>query len=175
MIFVAFDLAERHSAVVVVDEKGVPLFESTLDTGVKEKPPNPFAKATLLRGWWIQLTEFLESVDEDPIFVVEDIAPHMMDPKPALKLQGALIGYMVLENITAHLITAQTWQQSFGYVSKKQHGDTKKWATALSESMGYLPGQTLPEGTKILAKPKTDLRDAYLMAMWLRQLCVGSE
>ena len=173
MAFVGVDLAERHSAVVMVNEVGEVLYEATLDTGVKENPPNPFAKAKLLWEWWNRLQEKVEEFDGEVIFVVEDIAPHMMDPKPALKLQGALIGYMVLAEYVAHLITAQVWQQHFGYVSKKQTGDTKKWAQTLSEGMGYTPGMTLPEGTKILAKARTDLRDAYLLAMWLRQLCVG--
>lgn len=174
VLFVGIDLAERHSAVVVVDEAEKVRYEATLDTGVKQKPPNPFSKAKALWAWSKDLNEFLDSENpDDVIFVVEDIAPHMMDPKPALKLQGALIGYMVQAGQEAHLITAQTWQQSFGYVSKKQTGDTKKWATALCEEFGYIPGVTLPEGTKILAKAKTDLRDAYLMAMWLKRLCVG--
>lgn len=173
MIFVGFDLAERHSAVVIVHEDGSVLYEATLDTGVKEDPPNPFAKAQLLWHWWVKVHDTAYLTGEEAVWVCEDIAPHMMDPKPALKLQGSLIGYMTLAGVVAHLITAQTWQRHYGYISKKQHGDTKKWATALCEEMGYVPGQTLPEGTKILAKAKTDLRDAYLLAMWLRQLCVG--
>ena len=172
VLFVGFDLAERHSAVVVVDYAGTVLYEDTLDTGAKEDPPNPFAKSLRLLEWWDRLYSFLIVRDEEPIFVIEDIAPHMMDPKPALKLQGALIGFMAKEGLTAHIITAQTWQRHYGYVSKKQNGDTKKWATALCESMDYEPGSMLP-GVKILAKAKTDLRDAYLLAMWLRQLCIG--
>lgn len=173
MRFVGIDLAERHSAAVILDSKGAVLFESVLDTGPKEKPPNPFGKAEKLAEWWVALEEAACALDEPGgvVWVVEDIPPHMMDPKPVLKLQGALIGFMVLSQISAHLIRAIEWQQYFGY-SKKEHGDSKKWATAQCEMRGYEPGQTLP-GVKVLAKPKTDLRDAYLLAEWLRNICLN--
>lgn len=173
MQFVGIDLAERMSAVVAVDENGTPFYEATLDTGKKENVPNPFAKAKLLHPWVEDMLAHVGTKDEEAIFVIEDIAPHMMDPKPVLKLQGALIGFLTLHGIEAHLITAQVWQKDFGYVSKKQHGDSKKWAMAQCEARGYVAGQTLPPGTKILAKPKTDLRDAYLLAEWLRGVCLG--
>lgn len=172
MRFVGIDLAERHSAAVIVNEHGTPIYETVLDTGPKENPPNPFAKSNKLAQWWVTLEGHAWHDLEETIWVVEDIPPHMMDPKPVLKLQGSLIGYMVLSDITAHLIRAIEWQQHFGY-SKKVHGDSKKWATAECEARGYTPGQTMEPGTKILAKPKTDLRDAFLLAEWLRDICLN--
>lgn len=172
MLFAGIDLAERHSAVVCLNEAGEPTYEATLDTGPKETPPNPFGKTRLLADWWLNLWENSSGLEET-IFVIEDVAPHMMDSKPVLKLQGALIAFMTLHGLEAHIITAKTWQHQFGYMSKKQNGDSKKWATALCDELGYVPGCTLPEGTKILAKPKTDLRDGYLLASWLRNQCLG--
>lgn len=172
MRFVGIDLAERHSAAVVLHEDGTVLHETVLDTGPKKTPPDPFGKAVIMAHWWTELEAATYTDVDERIWVIEDIPPHMMDPKPVLKLQGALIGFMVVHEIEAHLIRAKEWQDFFGY-KKKDHGDSKKWAAALCEERGYVPGMTLPEGTKVLAKPKTDLRDAYLLAEWLRYVCLG--
>lgn len=176
MLFVGIDLAERHSAVVIVNEELRVLYEDTLDTGPKQKPPNPFVKTKALAPWWLRIIEWLEDtagVGEEVVWVIEDVPPHMMDSKPVLKLQGSLIAFCVLHGVEAHLIPAKTWQDSFGY-TKKEFGDSKKWATQVCDADGYSPGCTFDEGTKVLAKPKTDLRDSYLLAKWLRNLCLGT-
>lgn len=173
MRFVGIDLAERWSAAVCIDAEGTVLYESNLDTGPKENPPNPFAKALALAPWWMELWDNTGGQGET-YWVVEDIPPHTMaDPKPVLKLQGALIGYMVLSGIEmCHLIHAKIWQDFYGY-SKKEFGDSKKWAALKCAEFGYTPGCSLPVDTKIKAKPLTDLRDAYLLARWLRDVCLG--
>lgn len=178
MLFVGIDLAERYSAAVVLGQNKV-LYETTLDTGPKQKPPNPWVKAHSLAVWWNDLhenvlklqAEFSYFEDEQVVWVIEDVYPHAMDDKPVLKLQGNLIGYMVVSGISeAHIITAKTWQDAYGY-TKKAFGDSKKWATALCTQMGYEPG-LLMEG-KVLAKPKTDLRDSFLLATWLKSQVMG--
>lgn len=169
MKFVGIDLAERFSAAVCIDSDGTVLHESLLDTGPKEKPPNPFAKARALAPWWVDL--WSATGGSDTYVVIEDIPPHLMDPKPVLKLQGGLLMCLVLEGIESHLIRAKDWQDYFGY-SKKEHGDSKKWAAKMCADFGYVPGVTMP-GVKVLAKPTTDLRDAYLLARWLRDACLG--
>jgi len=174
-LFVGIDLAARHSAALCIDEEATPVWESVFDAGPQEKPARPFIYMRPLWDWWLEIVGRLAETDtavEDVVFVVEDVYSHAMDDKPAVRLQGALLAYMALAGIESHLITAHTWQNYFGY-SKKKHKDSKKWATRACEHLGYLPGSTLPPGTKILAKPKTDLRDAYLLAEWLRRQVAG--
>ena len=171
MLFTGIDLASRHSAAVTVDEAGTVILESTLDTGPGEKPPNPFVKVRALAPWWVSLQSALAGYEN--YFVVEDIPPHgMVDPKPALRLQGALLSMMVLDDIECHVIHASVWQTYFGY-SKKAHGNSKKWAEDLCTTLKYTPGMSWPEGTKTLAKQREDLRDGRCLAEWLRLQIVG--
>lgn len=176
MLCVGIDLAARHSAAVAVDETGTVILESTLDTGPAEKPPNPFPKARVLAEWWVPFLSGCRSVEashDGLYFVIEDIPPHgMVDPKPALKLQGALVAFMVLDQIECHVIYAKTWQDYFGY-SKKAHGNSKAWAKDLAITLKYTPGMTWAEGTKTLAKQREDLTDARALAEWLRLQITG--
>lgn len=79
---------------------------------------------------------------------------------------------MAQSDVETHLVTAHEWQLFFGY-SKKEHKNSKTWAADQAQKRGYTPGVTKP-GEKILAKPKTDLIDARMIAEWIRSqvLCL---
>lgn len=176
--FVGIDLAERFSAAVCIGTDGEPVFETLLDTGAAEKPARPAKHIEPMLRWWYEIIELLNHhaaergiADASVLFVVENVHHRAVNYMPVARLQGSLLTMMCMAGVEPHLITAIEWQRYFGY-SKKEHGTSKKWAKSISEEFGYEPGQTLP-GTKLLAKPKTDLRDAYLLARWLREICNG--
>ncbi len=173
MLLVGIDLASRHSAAVGVDQDGTVFLESTFDSGPASKPPNPFAPARLLAGWWTELSTSAAEADDEVYWVIEDIPPHgMVNPKPALKLQGALIGFMVLHGIECHVIPAKTWQDYFGY-TKKEFGNSKTWAKDLAVTLGYTAPAEWPSGVKTKAKEREDLTDARCLAEWLKIMVAG--
>ncbi len=129
--------------------------------------------------WWYQIIEELQKAaaqrgyaDAKVYFVVENVHHRAVNYMPVSRLQGALLTMMLMAGVEPVLLTAIEWQRYFGY-KKKEHGDTKTWAKAVCVEMGYEPGCTMPEGTKLLAKPKTDLRDAYLLSQWLKESLGG--
>lgn len=156
------DLAERHSAAVCLAEDGEVL-QSTLDAGPLSRPADVaevVASLKALRAWIDSLSHegFLSGT-----VAVEDVNPFAVNPKPAVRAQGValdrLATYVRPEHIS--LTTASTWQRHHGYAKVK--GKTSKgWAKDLCAELGFGP-----EGT---AKEREDLRDAYLGALWLREV-----
>jgi hypothetical protein len=173
VLFVGIDLAERHSAAVAVNDAGTPIWESTFDAGPKEKPPRPFVHMQAAIQWWSEiLGHCLDHGDFDIVWAVEHVHHHAIDSTPVLRLQGGLLMLMAMSEVETHLVTAHEWQNFFGY-SKKLHNNSKTWAKEEALKRGYEPGMTLP-GKKLLAKPKTDLIDARMIAEWIRSqvLCL---
>lgn len=168
MLFVGVDLAERHSAAVAVDENDIPVAETFLDSG--KSSDNEFDAIRPLIGWWAGFYAGLPT-DQEIIICVEKTYFHARNAAQAERVFGALLAVIVLQDLPdCHTITPLTWQKPLGYV-KKEWPSTKHWAKALCEDLAYEPGELI-EG-KVLAKPKEDLRDARLIAHWLRDQVLG--
>lgn len=166
MHFIGIDLAERHSAAVCVDENLNVVWETYLDAGEKEKG-NPFPQLHAITGWWWEILDALAKHAipvEETVVAVEKPFHHARNAESALVVLGGLLTLMAAYGWEAHLVTPKEWQVPMGL---KREFDPKRWATSECEDRGYEPG-ALIEG-RVLARPKCDLRDAYLLSCWLQE------
>lgn len=170
MLYVGVDLAERHSATVVLTEDFDVALETHIDTGKAEKQEHPWERFQKYRIW---SREFILHVGAmapvESMFVIEEPYPHAVNVAPSYRMQGAIIAELMDAGIVQYQVRitkSKPWQDYFGY-TKKEFGNAKAWAKLMCEGFDYSPGDTLD--TKTLAKPKEDLRDAYLLARWLKE------
>lgn len=168
MLFVGIDLAERHSAALVLDENLSVLLERTIDSGKAEKQEHPWRRFAAYREWTYGI---LGDLPDDPLgirVVIEEPYPHAVNVAPSYRMQGAVIAELqdwgVVES-QVRITKSKPWQDYFGY-TKKEFGNSKAWAKLMCEGFGYVPGHTLE---KTLAKQREDLSDAYLLARWLKE------
>lgn len=159
--WLGIDLAERHSAAVLLDDKYQVRREWVVDVGAAEKPPRPEAHFEQLNKFWLNVLPAIN--DRDVVVGMEDIHPFAVNPKPALRLQGALLFCMWSTGWSAGFVKVSDWQRHHGY--RKQKGRTSKgWAKEMATELGYVPGEDLK------GKQVVDTRDAYLIARYLRDL-----
>lgn len=169
--FVGIDLAERMSAAVVIDHGGTVLYETCLDAGQQENPPNPFKNIDAVRDWLPKIEDWTSGPDSDDKWVVEVPHFHARNGEPALLVHGAMLSTMrdygvKPENVLR--IRSMEWQNFFGY-SKNEHGNTKVWAAEYADTyLKYAPGCTWEPGTRMVKKMKEDLIDARVLAEYLR-------
>lgn len=173
MLYVGIDLAERHSAALILNDDLKVLFESTIDTGPTQKAENPYLRIAAYRAWWkTLLNDGVRAYDDFPEAVhycIEEPYPHAVKVGPAYRMQGALMAEMQADGITEECIRvtlAKPWQDYFGY-TKKEFGNSKAWAELMCVGFGYVPGLLLGSRSKV--KQREDLRDAYLLARWLKE------
>lgn len=157
-LYVGVDLASRYSAAVALNSSFEVIAEAVGDFGPATKPPNPYVHFEFIKEFDRQLhlmTQGLSSVD---VIYVEDVYPHAINAKPAMRAQGILLYNLWLRGAPeAKLVLPLAWQRFFGY--KKITGRTsKKWAKDLCLEFGYNP--------KNKGKTDVDLRDAYLIARY---------
>lgn len=171
MYYVGIDLAERHSSAVVLDHAGRVVLESTLDAGQQEKPPNPWKNVEAVRNWWRSVVD-PATEDYYAQYVIEVPHFHARNGEPALIVHGALLSAMLetgVDPASVLRIKAMEWQHFFGF-SKSEHGNTKTWAEEYARTaLGYTPGMTWAEGTRMVKKMREDLIDGRLLAEWRRQ------
>jgi hypothetical protein len=176
MLYVGIDLAERHSATVVINDAYQPVYENFIDSGLVAKKEHPWARFEKYRDYTAHLMTFLlaepytEGWHVRARLAIEEPYPHAVNVAPAYRMQGAVIAemqdYKVPEKCVV-ITKSKPWQDYLGY-TKAEFGNAKAWAKIMCEGFDYEPG-ALIEGRKVLAKPKEDLRDAYLMARWLKE------
>lgn len=169
-MFVGIDLAERMSAAVIISNTGKVLWETCVDAGKQETPPNPWKNIDAVGDWWETICSHHNGASSH--YVIETPHFHARNGEPALLVQGGLLRAMQVSGVNpayVQRIPAMEWQKFFGY-SRKEHGDTKVWAEEYARIyLDYRPGQTWPEGTRVVKKMREDLTDARLLAEWLRQ------
>ena len=174
-LIVGIDLAERHSAAVALDgqvEECKVVYEASIDAGPTQQ--HPYAAIEAYRRWFNDLYMGLAADTDTGIpllsqWVIEEPHPHAVKVGPAYRIQGAILAEMQRWKIPEQRIRvtlAKAWQDHFGY-TKREFGNSKAWAKLMCEGYDYLPGE--PTGKKFKAKPKEDLRDAYLLARWLKE------
>lgn len=148
------DLAERHSGCILMDETHDVLWEGNVDVGPRNKE-QPHVHVEALRRYWLE-TLWQQAGRSDKVWI-EDIPPHLINPKPVVRLQGLLLDKLSYCNIPYELVNATVWQKDLGY--KKIPGRTSKgWAKATCTQLGYAP--------ETAGKQTVDLRDAYLFNVW---------
>lgn len=177
VLYLGIDLAERHSAAVLSDESDRMLYYSFLDAGQaipkEDGGPLPQVHLRALARWWQGIVRFVR--EEHPeqalgeiVCTVENIFPHAMNGIPAARMQGGLHLLALSSGIRTQLVLGNVWQNALGF-SKKEHGDTKKWARWYAET--FTPFE-MPEaqmdGSRLYAKQKVDLPDAFLINHWRR-------
>lgn len=177
--YVGVDLAERYSAAVGVDSAGNPIFEELGDFEAKSKPVHWPTHFEAVRVFWVRVANQLElhremyGPEKPKVgFAVEDPLINAYSQKMMaaglLTIRGSLLTMMWLSGVDPVLVKALDWQRHFGYdkETKKQLGASaaKKWATQMCEELGFEPK------LDTYAKQKTDLRDAFLIARWLREV-----
>jgi hypothetical protein len=156
MRFLGIDLAGRYSAAVLLDKAGSILGEWTVDVGPARVPPEPQAHLAELTLFW---NDILTKLSVPTVVGLEDIHVFAVNPKPALRLSGALLMLAFEAGVDVQLIRALTWQAHHGY--KKTKGRTSKgWAKERCEELGYSPDT--------VGKMSIDLRDAFLIATYLK-------
>lgn len=167
-MYVGVDLAERFSAAVALGDAGEVCFEWSADFGKAAKPPDPRLHLQAVAAWAAEM----ESVVAGATYGVEDIHPFAVNPKPALRVQGVFLHCMYAAGCQdVRLVKVSDWQRHHGY--KKVKGTTSKgWAKAKCAELGYVPGQMMPDGGSG-GKETVDLRDAFLIAEYLRRLDRG--
>lgn len=168
MLFVGIDLAERHSAAVVLDQHLTVVAEHTNDTGTVKKGDSPLPRIVKHREW---LTDVLGGgiLAETIYVVIEEPYPHAVNVAPSYRIQGSLLSDLLdygIEPQRIRITKSKPWQDYFGY-TKAEFGNSKAWAALMVEGFGYVPGQTWEK--KTLAKQREDLNDAYLLARWLKE------
>lgn len=163
---VGVDLAARYSAAVMIWDR-FPFRGPSIST-------IGWADFGALDHPWTQgrhdaITEFAALVCHgldtptvngwDITVLVEDVHLRAINPKPALRTQGALLQALGERGFLAQLILPTIWQKALGY--KKTKGVTSKgWAKAESLHRGYVA----PDQAK--GKQVEDCRDAYLIAAY---------
>jgi hypothetical protein len=168
-LYVGIDLAPRHSATVITNDRGRVLYETSLDLGPQPKVPDTFSTSLRILEWWTEiLLEVGKHQGSSPLFAVESAYFHAFQGGPAIRLQGCLLGFMAADGFDAHQPTAATWQRAWGFSPKLHSGHSKQWAQELCESLSYDAGLELGTRTKVKARTRSDLRDAFLLSQWLR-------
>lgn len=159
------DLAQRHSAAVVMTSHGVRTWCGTVDVGPADAGLE--ARWGIMEPFLAELSWNVATLLEQgglgsagrTIVVIEDVHPRAVNSKPAVKLQ-ALVAHR-LRAREPRLILPNRWQRHLGY--KKVKGRSSKgWAKEVCPELGYQD----PEGLN--AKQREDVRDATLIAHWVR-------
>jgi hypothetical protein len=173
MYFVGLDLAERHSAAVCLSSDLVVERESFIDSGPAQKQEHPWKRLAAYREWvgrlWAEVDR--TACGEGIRVVIEEPYPHAVNVAPSYRMQGGILAELQDMGVTESQVTitkSKPWQDHFGY-TKKEFGNSKAWAKLMCDGFGYEPGETVTD-RKVLAKPKEDLRDAYLLARWLKEI-----
>lgn len=168
-VFVGVDLAERYSAAVVRYQDYDPI-EIVTDFGPATKPLVWEKHSPQLTAFAAEICHALDVavVNGWPTTIaIEDVHHRAINSKPAIRMQGALLQALAERGFYARTLPVNDWQKHFGY--KKVAGTSSKgWAKAKCVEMGYEPVSDVP------AKPKTDLRDAYLISHYLEDKWAAS-
>lgn len=167
MLYVGIDLAERHSAAVALADDLEVVIERTIDSGPAVKQEHPWKRIQTYLTW---VSDLIVSLPPNLRLVIEEPYPHAVNVAPSYRIQGAIIAHLQelrLDESQVTITKSKPWQDYFGY-TKNEFGNSKSWAALMCDGFGYdLPGSTL--GRKTKAKEREDLRDAYLLARWLRE------
>lgn len=164
-VVLAFDLAARYSAACLLRE-GEVAGQWTVDVGPASDTWH--AKYEKLTHFFTDVFDAIYRSEYPALRIgVEDVHAFAVNPKPAMRLQGALFGLLAQQGVAFELVTANAWQKHFGY--KKKKGVTSKgWAKEKVAEFGY----EVPEWAK--GKQLEDCRDAYLIARYLDETRVSS-
>jgi hypothetical protein len=172
-LYLGIDDAERHSAAALMDSDDNLLYYSFLDAGIAIKKedggPRPQIHLMKMASWFRGLVKAVEQHGDlsDVILTVENIFPHAMNGIPAARMQGGILLMAALHGLDAELVLPGVWQKALGY-SKKEHGKPKPWAAFHAELLGFQMPETQPDGSRMYAKQKEDLPDAFLINHWRR-------
>lgn len=172
MNFLFVDFAERHCGAVLVASDGKVCGYDTVDLGKQTRPPTVEEIISCIeaaRRWAEKVHSPLNSMllHADHI-AIEDINPFMVNPKPVLRTQGAFLkSCRDVGGVMPVLVQANKWQQWHGY-KKKEHRTPKAWAKIKCEEFGFDPKAQFESSGKMTV----DLRDAFLGALWLRDINV---
>jgi hypothetical protein len=165
------DLAERFSATVLLRPDGTVAGESVADFGAcdrrKGQPESRECRQLhldLADRWAEELALETDHIRQDSLTVtIEDLSHHMINAKPAIRVQAVTIKAWGDEGRLPHLVLPGTWQKHHGY-KKKPGQTTKGWAKERSAELGYRPAIDIAGG-----KSSVDLRDAFLLALYSQQ------
>lgn len=164
--YVGFDLAARYSgAVLLSDHSDVPLRAEVFDYGPAAQPSNPSDHIPLIVDSAIEICHWLDDAFIEGIKVVigvEDVHPHAINAKAALRAQGALLTALYERGWEATLVPVLVWQRWHGFSHKKVEGRTTK--TQAKERCDELGLDT----SAFKGKSTVDIRDAFLLAYYLR-------
>lgn len=163
-MILAIDLAERYSAAILMGEDGGVLLESTVDVGSRLTDEHWETRPAELERWWgqlrVQILDIEETVGESDIWI-EDIHPFAVNPGPAFRLGGALLMLLNQDRRWATFVKPSRWQRDLGY-KKVKNRSSKGWAKEKCAELGYVATSA--------GKGNVDLRDAFLIAAWVRTL-----
>lgn len=164
--YVGFDLASRYSgAVMLSSAHDAPLASAVFDYGPAQKPSNPADHIPQIVDSAIEICKWLDEAFVEgftAVVGVEDVHPHAINSKAALRAQGALLAALYERGVTTELIPVMLWQRWHGFSAKKVEGrTTKTQAKERCEELGY-------DSSTFKGKSAVDARDAFLIAHYMK-------
>lgn len=154
----SIDLAELNSAAAYGEREH--MAAGTCKTAYTVAIPataTPSERASAIADW----VRSLPAARAD-IIVIEDVFPFAVNPRPVLRLQGALLLVLHEEfGVAPELVMASAWQKDLGY-KKKKGQSSKGWAKMKCEEVGF-------NLSAWKGKAAVDVRDAMLIGHWRAQ------
>lgn len=158
MDVLAIDFASRYSAAVLMGPDKAVKRSWVIDAG----PANdPFTVGPHLQPWLEFVDDVLRTVHDPFIVVLEDVSHFMVNPAPALKMQGGFQGLTWNLMPEPIMVKPSVWQKHFAFKKSTKAlkaPTTKAQAKVLCAEFGY--------EFDAKGKAKVDLVDAALIARY---------
>lgn len=164
MYVIGVDFAARFSGAVLMSPEKDVLTSWVIDAQSAEKPPRLRNHIPAIRDFVISAQRTVKElgVNDQTLYVVENVSHFMVNPAPVLRLQGVLEDWlMMLDAAEPEWVMPNIWQNYYGFAKSskvKKVPSTKVQSKNLCKEFGY--------EFDLTGKSKTDLYDASLIARW---------
>lgn len=168
MRYLGIDLSGRYSAGVLVDSQGSPMVHRAGDFGSSSVHHSVLVGNMLAWLDKLHADGGFDWADPELTVVIEDTPTRIMNPKPVMRLSGALLGALwAYARIEPLLVAPGVWQKALGFHADKALGrkttdQRKQYAQAWAAQRGF-DVQSLAGLTR---KGREDVADAYCIARY---------
>lgn len=168
MRYLGIDLSGRYSAGVLIDPHGVPVMHRAADFGSSTVHHSVLLGNMLDWVAKMQADGGFDWQDKDLFVTVEDTPTRVMNPKPVMRLSGALLGALWDRGrIEPLLVAPGVWQKALGFHADKAMGrKTSEQRKTFAQGWAKDHGFDVTELPKTTRKGREDIADAFCLAYY---------